>query len=210
MPEQTIGWLPTLKELMQLRTEDPYYQQFGWDRLVVPTGCTYVGERMDDLNVRFYERYGNRMISHETLENWQIRLQNKFDEVVDKYNRAYALYDEHADGIMDDIRTGVKRTVNGENQASGHDDIDTANTTKQIDTPDSAVNESDDYADSYTKGQGKHKTTYGRKDTNKVTEVQEATGILLENINRTIDDYKDMDTQFVAEFENLFLNVFWY
>lgn len=203
-------WMPTLAELMHLRNEDPYYEGFGWDQLMVPPDCTYVSDRMDHLEIRFYERYAMRMIGNETLERWQLRLQNKFDEVVDKYNRAYALYDANNEGMMSDIRTGTKRVIKREGQASGSDSTSTSSVNKRIDTPDSIVNENDDYADSYNKGTGSSTVTYGRKDKDDVDETTEATGILLENVNRTIDGWKDIDTMFIAEFENLFLNVFWY
>ena len=203
-------WQPQLIEIVQMRETDPYYGHFGFDQLVIPENCTHVRERMEQLTMRFNERYAFRMLNYGTLEKWQIRLQNKMDEVVDKYDRAYALYAEHAEGIMDDIKTGVKRTVDGQNQASGSDTNTRGSVTRNIDTPDSRVNASDDYADSYSKNDGTSTTQYGRKDVNKVTEVTEATGILLENINKTINAYRDIDTEFIKEFENNFLNVFWY
>jgi len=204
------GWLPTLAELERLKDEDPYYRQFGWSQLVVSDRDAEVLARMDELGTRFYERYAMRMVGNETLERWQMRLQNRFDEVVDRYNRAYALYDEHAQGIMDDVRTGFKRTVEGKNTAGGRDRTNVGSIVKRADTPDSQVNASDDYADSFTKSDATNTTDYGRTDTNEVEERQEATGILLKNLNRTIDEYKDIDTMFVSEFETLFLNVFWY
>ena len=210
MPEQEQMWQPQLIEIIQMRETDPYYRHFGFDQLVIPENCTHVRARFEQLTMRFNERYGFRMLNYGTLEKWQIRLQNKMDEVVDKYDRAYALYEEHAEGIMDDIKTGVKRTVHGQNQASGSDELETSRVDRRIDTPDSRVNESDDYADSYSKTNGGNKTKYGRKDVNDVTDVTEATGILLENINKTINAYRDIDTEFIKEFENNFLNVFWY
>lgn len=203
-------WQPQLIEIVHLRESDPYYGHFGFDQLVIPENCTHVLERMEQLTMRFNERYAFRMLNYGTMEKWQIRLQNKMDEVVDKYDRAYALYAEHAEGIMDDIKTGVKRTVDGQNQASGADTNTRGSVTRNIDTPDSRVNASDDYADSYSKNDGTSTTQYGRKDVNKVTEVTEATGILLENINKTINAYRDIDTEFIKEFENNFLNVLWY
>lgn len=203
-------WQPMLIEIVQRGKEDPYFAKFGFDQLVVPDHCVHVLAGMERLTERFNERYGFRMLNQGVLEKWQIRLQNKMDEVVDKYERAYALYEEHAEGIMDDIKTGVRRTLDGQNQASGTDTNTRTNTVKRIDTPDSAVNANDGYADSYEKGDGTSGTTYGRKDVNSVTEVTEATGILLENINKTINAYRDIDTEFIKEFENNFLNVFWY
>lgn len=203
-------WLPTLTEMTYLRTEDPYYEGFGWDRLVVPVDCTQVQERMDILNDRFYERYAMRMINSETFERWQMRLQNRFDEIVDKYNRAYALYTDNNEEMLTDIRTGLRRTIDRIGQASGADSLTTQNVNRRIDTPDSAVNADENYADAYSKSNGANTTSYGRRDTANIVDEQQATGILLENVNRTIDGWKDIDTMFVAEFENLFLNVFWY
>lgn len=216
LPIETLEsreWMPRLVDIIHFANEGSlderlYFSRFGFDKLVVPTGATYISARMADLTVRFNERYLYRRIGAETMPRWQIRLQNKFDEIVDKYNRAYALYDEHAEGIMDDIKTGVRRVTHAQNQASGQDENESTRVDRRIDTPDSRVNENDDYADSYSKSNGDNTTKYGRKDVNDVTDVTEATGILLENINKTIDAYRDIDTQLVKEFENLFLNVF--
>lgn len=208
--ERDQMWQTQLIEIIHRRETDPYYSRFGFDQLVIPTGATFVSARMEELTQRFNERYAFRMLNYGTLPKWQMRLQNRFDEVVDKYNRAYALYSEHEEGIMDDIMTGIKRTVHGENQASGTDKTTGKSVSKSIDTPDSRVNESDEYADSYSKSDNETQLTHGRKDVNEVTDTTEQTGILLENINRTINAYRDVDTEFIKEFENNFLNVFWY
>lgn len=214
-------WMPKLIDIeyAKVQTDDPdkaaYYSQFGWDALDHDASSDpgyesqypHINARWDVLTRRFNQKYAYRMVSIETLEHWQNNLQTKFDEVADKYERAYALYEEYSSQMMDDVLDGERETVEETNQASG---TDTSNgTAKNWDTPDSAINADADYADNVDVTNGS--TTYGRKDTHDIERVRVITGKnILDNINASIRDWKDIDTEFVAEFEPLFLNVLWY
>lgn len=243
-------WIPRLVDIEKRKADEvPGYSNVGFSALVIPADCTEISDRSAELAQRFNERYAFRMINAETLERWQLRLQNRLDEIVHRYNRAYELYDEYETeinemglegwtetskstdsgnetlnflGSEELAYTGSQKTTEG-----GHDDTEAL----RSDTPDSAINAGGAYADLTQTG----KTTYGhtsedtftdRKDTRSFADRKdkrdfgeiidkEITRIItgpsvVEDINASIKNWEDIDTRFVAEFENLFLNVFWY
>lgn len=205
-PEADSAWIPTLGDVL-IRQNDPasteYWNRVGWQNLSVPDDCARVQNRMDTLATRFNERYFNRMLNSETLERWQVRLQNRFDEVVRRYERAYELYETYKEDMLEDVLEGELRTVDNTTTQGGSDTSENRN----IDTPDEVVNQNENYASSLSKG----KVNYGRIETVNGTERRTVTGsALIDNINNSIYDWRDLDTEFVGEFENLFMNVFWY
>ena len=205
-------WIPTLLDIERLKAEDTEgpvidWKKFGWDALDVPVTAPKVAARMDVLNGRFIANYGWRMLGYETMEQWQTKLQERFDSVVDKYERAYTLYEKNKEAMMDDVLPGRKVTSTNTLQLSGTD----SNTSKSkySDTPDSAINDSDNYAGSITKDN--RSVTYGRKDTNNGASTEVFTGAqIMTAVNDSIDGWRDIDTSFIMEFQNLFSNVFWY
>lgn len=208
-PEADEAWLPTYLDV-QMK-----YPTFGWQSLVVDVDCPNVQSRMLTLQTRFEERYANRMISAETLQRWQVRLQNRFDEVVRRYERAYGLYSRYQEDMDADVLPGEtyteKETLKSDTKQGGSDKSESES--RNIDTPDSIINQNQNYADSLTNG--KSTMTYGRTDegnsTRDMTRKRTLTGQdLMLNINGSIDGWRDIDTWFVAEFENLFLNIWWY
>lgn len=218
-------WLPQLIDIATWATDEknPYWKNFGWDSLVVPDRDTHVKARMEVLGERFLHRYAYRMLNSETMEQWQVRLQNRFDEVVDKYERAYTLYERYADDIMADVLAGQRIETKGTTKDGGSDkSTDGGSDTsvrkgKVTDTPDSAINESDDFAGTTSKDDST--TSYGRtnvRDYGRTTDLTSLVvttvtgGVVMDNLNATIDGYRDIDTLFVEEFENNFLNIFWY
>lgn len=205
-----LPWLPKLcdVESFKVTSDDPaYWKRFGWEALEVPGECTFVRERMETLKTRFDERYANRMLNSETMERWQIRLQNRFDEVVQRYNRQYELYVRYDQDMKDDIISGEKTVTESKAQAGGSDTSE--GTGRNIDTPDELVNSTEGYAGS--RSDSKATNTYGRTDTLTSTVTHTMTGKgVVDGINDSIMSWKDIDTEFVKEFENNFLNVFWY
>ena len=179
-------WYPTLWDI-EAKKPDPYWDKFGWEALEVPVDCPTVRDRMADLKVLFDERYAERMVNQETMELWQLKLQTRFDEVVHRYERAYSIYQLKKQQMLDDVEEGVHTIVTSDS------------TGKNIDTPDSIINQDDKYADSLTKN---------KLNTDSKT-VYTGTG-LIKSINDSIDDWRDLDIKFVSEFENSFLNIFWY
>lgn len=203
-------WLPQLVEIETWKTDsdDPdYWKQFGWENLEVPDDCPTVAGRMAQLKMRFDERYAYRMLNSETMERWQVRLQNRFDENVRRYERAYTMYSRYETDMMDDVLEGERIVTESSVKQGGSDSTDT--TTRNIDTPDEAVNQDENYASNLSHVNGK--VTYGRSDTGRTETVRTVTGkSLVDSVNDSMDRWRDVDTGFVKEFENLFLNIFWY
>ena len=205
-----LPWIPKLIDVenFKVNSDDPeYWQRFGWETLEVPGDCTLVRERMGNLKVRFDERYANRMLNSETMERWQVRLQNRFDEVVKRYDRMYELYQRYDQDMKEDILSGDKTVTTSKSQAGGSDT--SIGTGSNIDTPDENVNNITGYAGSRT--DSKATNTYGRTDSFDSTVTRTMTGKgVVDSINDSVMSWKDIDTEFVKEFENLFLNVLWY
>ena len=205
-----LPWIPKLIDVenFKVNSEDPaYWQRFGWEALEVPQDCYYVIQRMDKLKTRFDERYANRMLNSETMERWQVRLQNRFDEVVQRYNRQYELYERYDQDMKEDILSGDKTVTTSKSQAGGSDT--SIGTGRNIDTPDENVNNITGYAGSRT--DSKATNTYGRTDSFDSTVTRTVTGKgVVDSVNDSVMSWKDIDTEFVKEFENLFLNVLWY
>lgn len=208
-------WLPEyVYVLQQKEAENPAYTPYGFDQLEVPSDCTTVSERMSWLTVRFNERYCYRRLNAETMDRWQIQLQNRFDEVVRLYERAYKLYTDNADTISN-IKEGVVQT---ETQSGTSGDTESATdssdgTTKNIDTPDEPINTSADYASQYLKQNSTGSRSITRNGTtgnNSTSEMTYTGRKAMENANANIDAYRDLDTQFIKEFESNFLNILWY
>ena len=205
-----LPWIPKLIDVenFKVNSDDPtYWQRFGWETLEVPGECTFVRERMGTLKTRFDERYANRMLNSETMERWQVRLQNRFDEVVQRYNRMYELYQRYDQDMKEDILSGDKTVTTSKSQAGGSDT--SIGTGRNIDTPDENVNNITGYAGSRT--DSKATNTYGRTDSFDSTVTRTMTGKgVVDSVNDSVMSWKDVDTEFVKEFENLFLNVLWY
>ena len=172
---------------MMPETFDEYYSRFGFSQLEVDPNLTYVCEAMPRLTERFNNRYAERMINKETLEQWQLSLQNKMDEIAPRYDRAYAIYAQKKLAMMEDVENGTHTISSGKSK------------NKSIDTPDATINENSNYADNLNIGEA----------SSDVKTVMTGDG-LVRSINDAIDDWRELDTEFVAEFENNFLNIFWY
>lgn len=221
-------WIPTLLEVEVQKANEPDdspidWRRFGWSALEVPSNCPEVTKRFDILQTRFNARYANRMLNSETMENWQVRLQNRFDEVVDMYERAYVLYEQNQQAMMEDVLSGTKTVFSRTDADSGSDERSTDSTTsseghvKTADTPDTSVNDTDGYAGAVSKSTSTNRT--GGKDTMKYGHSLASSGTstttltggqIMDAINSSIDGWRDIDTRFIAEFENNFLNVWWY
>jgi len=243
MISDPMWWIPRYVDILTKKAEgDPDYADIGFTELEVDAALTLLSARFQTLNIRFEERYAFRRISAETLERWQVRLQNKMDEIAKRYEFAYGLMAEYEAELPEDALDGWKETETVDddlsgtdslgmtgtdtNVASGTDSTDDDTTGRTIDTPDAAANADASYADAREDTQRDISTTYGRTDTRTLDRtnattygkqrdlsrqiVHVITGNTLEKLNTNIRTYQDIDTLFVAEFENLFLNVFDY
>lgn len=208
-------WIPKLVDVEYWKTngnesERIYYSRFGWECLAVPQDCPTVLSRMDELKIRFDQRYGHRMLNAETMEYWQIRLQNRFDETVKAMERAYALYEEYKEEMMTDVIAGERLTVTSESGTGGSDTTSANSKSRTMDTPDSVLNADPNYADSLGENESESTVSYGRTVSGTTQQERTLTGDILNNINRSIDTWRDLDTYFISLFENNFLNVMWY
>lgn len=187
--------------------EAEYWSQFGFDKLTVPQTATYVNSGWERLTRRFNQRYYFRRIGNETMERWQIRLQNRFDEIVDEMDRAYKLYatTEQIDEVVAGTKTtyGHTRTSTSASLSGGSNEV------KNINTPDSEVNSNPDYADALTKAQSSSSSNSNASEGMTGSDRAEVLGPeVLAGVNKSIRDWTDIDTLFIEQFENLFLNIF--
>lgn len=205
-----LPWLPKLCDVenFKVNSDDPtYWQRFGWEALEVPEDCAFVRNRMDTLKTRFDQQYFDRKLNSETMEVWQVRLQRRFDEVVRRYDRMYELYQRYDQDMKEDIISGDKTVTESTAQAGGSDTSE--GTGRNIDTPDEQVNSTEGYAGS--RSDSKATNTYGRTDTLNSTVTRTMTGKgVVDSVNDSVMSWRDIDTDFVNEFQNNFLNVFWY
>ena len=215
MIENDEIWIPTLNEVEYLKShgspdEQVYYSQFGWEQLEVPPDCDRVLDRMGTLKIRFDERYGGRMLGQETMERWQIRLQNRFDEVVYKWDRAYELYANNKQSMLVNIIDG--RIISDDTSTNIDSTDDTVNTSKNkvIDTPDTTINDNSDYADVVYHNNATRTNTGRRNNRTTSNSKEQVTGNLIDKVNSTALKWMDIDTMFIKEFENNFLNIFYY
>ena len=217
-----LTWLPQLVDIenFKVNSDDPaYWQRFGWEALEVPTDCVLVSRRMDILKTRFDERYANRMVNAETMERWQIRLQNRFDEVVRRYDRMYELYLRYDSDMKEDILSGDKTVTSssesGSMTATSKGTDTTEGSGRNIDTPDENINDVTGYAGSRTESTGKtessvtNNTNSANRIDSTITRTITGQGVV-DSVNDSVMAWRDIDTEFVKEFENLFLNIFWY
>ena len=206
--------------------EQLYFSRFGFSTLEIPEDCPHILARKEELEGRFNDRYLFRRISQETMPRWQFRLQVRMDAIARRYERAYALYEQYQQQMDNDmiegeveVKQGVKSRLSGKDSTSSAttESASGNSTDKVIDTPDSAINASDDYADSLSKSNsssarnasGSGETEYGRQDDVDLTTTKTYTGKqIMENINLSIQSWFDIDTALIGEFENLFLNIF--
>jgi len=197
-------WLPTYAKVIHDRPD------LGWNGLEIdPEKYPKLTAAKSELGVRFFQRYADRMINQETLPRWQIRLQNRFDEIASRYERAFAIYEKYSADMIDDVKLGTEQVGSRAEEVTSSESGDLRDGTREIDTPDAAINRDKDYADRVT-----DKRIQDQRDSSVGTEGSHRTefrvkGKFIEAVNTAIFDYRDLPTELVAEFENNFLNIFW-
>lgn len=202
----TDSYLPTLAEILGWATEGTdeekaYYSQFGFGQLEVFSECPIVASRMDRLELLFNEKYDFRQINRETMEQWQISLQTRFDGLVRSIEHMYELQNQYQS--MAD--SGLVKTTGQTVTHSGSDVAESEGSQTYTDTPDSVINAGKDYADSVQKNGGKVTTTHGHIIDTQDTDLRE----MQDRMTSAMDAYRDIDRFFIDQFENNFLNVFY-
>lgn len=211
-PEADAPWLPTLLDLEYRKSKGtPGYENIGFDNLVLDaTEHPLLTSAWARLTMRFNNRYANRMLNSETLQGWQVRLQNRLDEIADEYERAYRLYSEYSEE-MDRLEEGWTNNRSIGINYGGMDTDQFTGTDRFANTPDTAINEYGAYGESVGRKSDTSSRTYGKTETktDNLTHVQ--TGLRMQmNVVKSFKSWVDLDTAFISEFENNFLNVFWY
>lgn len=187
------------------------YPDYAFSKLSFDaTDYPILAKRWEKISRRFFNKYCNRMIGLETLDLWWVKLQDRFDSISDEFERAYELYAENGEAITEDVLEGYKDIYSTHTGNSGADKRTLKSKTKSIDTPDSRINDNDEYADTLNKSEGEDTTSYGKQSDTTMNNQRIITGSkLLENVNKNIYSWKDWDTEFVNQFENLFLGILW-
>lgn len=189
-------WTPRLVDVMK-QFPDWGFGALEFDREQNPLTAA----RWDTLKERFFERYALRRVNQETLARWQLRLQNRLDEIIGEFERAYRLYHDYAAEMDKNVIDGARTESHGVGETSATDKSET----RAIDTPDKAINHDKNYADRLTESDAHH----GEKNTSVGLTIHKKTGSVVMNVNTSIDGYRDIDTEFIKCFENNFLNILW-
>lgn len=205
------GWSPKLIEVEQWKTETggEYWRQFGWNQIEVPSDCTLVDARMNILGTHFLDRFAFRRLGRETMEEWQIALQYKFDMFVRKYERAYDLYTTKATEIAQPIRRETT-SRSYEDHSEGEVTGSSQTVGKIADTPDTTINLSNAWGDRVDKSNGSSTTNQTDSGGGKESITHEYGGDAIARVNSNIEEWKNIDKEFLDCFEDLFLNVFDY
>lgn len=159
---------------------------------------------------RFNLTYALREVGREDLNQWMTLLQNKFNEICDKYNHAYKLYDDEAISL-DELGLGYVReylsSSTGEGTASSASSA--TGDTKYRDTPTEAqsvinnpTTETLENNEVTGSSDSSHESSF--EATEKVTRHDQH---VMQEVNRLIEDYKQLDTSFTHEFDELFIGI---
>lgn len=159
---------------------------------------------------RFNLNYAIREVSREDINQWMMLLQNRYDEIADRFNHAYKLYDD--DEIhLDNITLGYVREILYGNQSSGNSSSSgsSSSTSKFRDTPtsgNSTINnpttENLDTASSSNEGESSRRASGNSKETYDYHDKH-----VMEEVNKIIDKYRQLDSEFTREFNEMFIGI---
>jgi hypothetical protein len=152
---------------------------FGLERLTWPMSG-HVFNHKTALISRFNERYAWREIGAETRERFLHNLQVKFNGMLFHYEHRFALYDDNAAKLK---------------EYSEIIDRETGNTDKFLDTPGYKVTLSDGYLTNMREITG----------TDKITDPK---GTAVEAMNRLMDELRDLEEEFIDEFDECFISLY--
>lgn len=172
------------------------------------TRYTKLAEHKEDLISLFDNQFAFREIGAETETRFQSMLQIRFNQIADKYNHAYKVTEEND---VDQLGTGYtydelrNRLINSEGTASGNENRDN----KYKDTPQSSTSTINNPTNqSIDTRQNNSTATTKETQTDEVhqNKVQHDKEMILE-LNDLIDKYKQLDVDFVNEFETCFMMI---
>lgn len=110
------NWQPKLIDIEYLAhngtdSEKEYYSQFGIEQIDWKNYSNII-QNKDEIIELFHGDYDNRMVGLETMELFQHRLQALYNRIAPKYDRAFKMYNDYADRLMEDVGDIVTRTLN--------------------------------------------------------------------------------------------------
>ncbi len=152
---------------------------FGLERLTWPVSG-HVFNHKTALISRFNERYAWREIGAETRERFLHNLQVKFNGMLFHYEHRFALYDDNA-AKLKEYSEIIERSTSGSN--------------KFLDTPGYKVTLSDGYLTNESQ----------QSDSETITDPK---GTAVEAMNRLMDELRDLEEEFIDEFNECFISLY--
>ena len=172
------------------------------------TRYTKLAEHKADLISLFDNQFAFREIGAETETRFQSMLQIRFNQIADKYNHAYKVTEEND---VDQLGTGYsydelrKRNIESQGTANGNETRDS----KYKDTPQSytsTINNPTNQNIDARQNSSTATTKEAQTDEVHQNKVQHDKEMILE-LNDLIDKYKQLDVDFVNEFETCFMMI---
>lgn len=152
---------------------------FGLERLTWPASGHVLAHKTA-LVSRFNERYAWREIGAETRIRFLHNLQVKFNGMLFHYEHRFGLYDDNALKLK---------------EYSEIIDRETGSTDKYLDTPGRNVTIGDNYLTNVREITG----------TDKITDPK---GTAVEAMNRLMDELRDLEEEFIDEFDECFISLY--
>ena len=186
------------------KSRDVGIEFIDWKQTLYPK----LYEHKDNIIEVFNTHFKYRELGAETEERFQCMLQDRFFEICDKYNHAYKVTEEND---VDKLGTGYtydetrNRTVESMADATGTENRDN----KYKDTPSSSTstlnnptNQTLDNRDNTAHSEQNDE----QNDTIHQEKVQHDKEMVVE-LSELIDRYRQLDIEFVYEFENCFIGL---
>lgn len=201
--------------------EGPFYTDYLWSvQEEVPntvgieyidwneTKYTYLANHKTDIINLFNQHFKFREIGSETYSRFQDMLQSRFNEVSDKYNHAYKVTSEND---VDKLGTGYQydetrnRIIHGEASGTNNETRDS----KYKDTPSNSASTINNPTNQNVDDR-EGTSTAENDETQDDTVHQEKTvhdKEMIVELSELIDRYRQLDIEFVYEFENCFMGL---
>lgn len=171
---------------------------------------TYLAPHKDAIIEAFNLQYKYRELGTETEERFNDNLQITFNRIADRYNHAYKVTEEND---VDKLGTGYtyieirNRTLNSTGTSSTEESVDSkykdtpATSTSTLNNP---TNQNLQDRDGTTEA-----TTNETEEHNISRDNTKHDQEMIVELSQLIDRYRQIDVEFVDEFENCFMGIFY-
>lgn len=162
-----------------------------------------------DLIAEFNTYYRLREIGGETYERFQFNILHKFIQIKRRYNNMLKAY---LDENIDQIGKLTKETYDGTSTGGSTSKVsgNSQNTEKYSETPITALMEQGDYETTRRTNEGTtgSETESSDTDTSKYTrDIVRFDGSVIKYLNEYSDEWRDIEMNFIKEFDVCFFNV---